>query len=42
MYGDTRLRTENHYNMHKLNRNLYSDDFWQMPIIKNDGIIPED
>ena len=39
-YGDERERTMNAYNLHISNDTEKTNDFWQMPIIKNDFIIP--
>lgn len=40
-YGDERERTNDAYNLGIAHDTDMSEDFWQMPIIKNDGIIPE-
>ena len=40
-YGDERERTFNSYNLHIAHELPHTDDFWQMPIIKNDGFIPD-
>lgn len=40
-YGDERKRTNNAYNLDLVDEDELSADFWQMPIIKNDGYIPE-
>ena len=41
-YGDERERTNRAYNLDILDPDNLTDDFWQMPIIRNDGYIPED
>ena len=38
-YGDERERTLEAYNLKEIHE--ATDDFWQMPIINNDGFIPE-
>lgn len=40
-YGDERTRTDNAYNLGMAHNSEMSGDFWQMPIIKNDGYIPD-
>lgn len=40
-YGDERERTFNTYNLEALDGLKCTDDYWQMPIIKNDGYIPK-
>lgn len=40
-YGDERERTNNAYNLGIAHETEMTDDFWQMPVIKNDGFIPE-
>ena len=39
-YGDERERTNDAYNLGIAHNTDLSSDFWQMPIIKNDGFIP--
>jgi len=41
-YGDERERTNRTYNLDIQSRCDFTKDFWQMPIIRNDGIIPEE
>lgn len=41
-YGDERLRTGKAYNFDKLSDDVLTNDFWQIPIIKNDRYIPDD
>lgn len=41
-YGDERERTNRTYNLDIQSRCEFTKDFWQMPIIQNDGIIPEE
>lgn len=41
-YGDERERTDNAYNLGIVDFTNMTDDFWQMPVIKNDGFIPDD
>lgn len=41
-YGDERERTNNAYNLGIIDYDNMTDDFWQMPIIKNDHFIPDD
>ena len=40
-YGDERERTGNAYNLDMAHDSELTSDFWQMPVIKNDGFIPE-
>ena len=40
-YGDERERTNNAYNLDIAHNTVMSDDFWQMPIIRNDGFVPD-
>lgn len=40
-FGDERQRTIKSYNLDITEETEKSADFWQMPIIKNDGVIPE-
>ena len=40
-FGDERERTNHKYNMHLMQGIPFTTDFWQMPIIRNDGFIPE-
>ena len=40
-YGDERERTNDAYNLGIAHDTDMSEDFWQMPIIKNDGFAPE-
>lgn len=40
-YGDERERTNRAYNLDILDRDGLTNDFWQMPIIRNDGYIPD-
>ena len=40
-YGDERERTNDAYNLEIAHITEMSSDFWQMPIIKNDGFVPE-
>lgn len=40
-YGDERERTNNAYNLDIAHNTDMSDDFWQMPIIRNDGFVPD-
>ena len=40
-YGDERERTNNTYNLDIAHNTDMSDDFWQMPIIRNDGFVPD-
>ena len=40
-YGDERERTNKTYNLDIANDTVMTDDFWQMPIIRNDRFIPE-
>ena len=39
-YGDERERTNKAYNLDLVDYDNLTNDFWQMPIIKNDGFIP--
>lgn len=39
-YGDERERTNNAYNLDIVHNTEMSEDFWQMPLIKCDDIIP--
>ena len=41
-YGDERERTNKAYNMDLIDTENLTNDFWQMPIIKNDGFVPKD
>ena len=41
-YGDERERTNDAYNLGLVDHDNLTEDFWQMPVIKNDGYIPED
>ena len=41
-YGDERERTNKEYNLDLVNHENLSNDFWQMPIIRNDNYIPQD
>jgi hypothetical protein len=41
-YGDERERTNKAYNLDLAEQSELTNDFWQMPIIKNDGYIPKD
>ena len=40
-YGDERERTNNAYNLDIAHDVADNTDFWQMPVIKNDGFIPK-
>lgn len=40
-YGDERERTNRTYNLDIQSRCEFTKDFWQMPIIRNDGFVPE-
>lgn len=40
-FGDERQRTNNAYNLDIAKRMQATDDFWQMPVIENDGYTPE-
>lgn len=40
-YGDERERTNDAYNLDIAHETELTNDFWQMPVIKNDGYIPE-
>lgn len=41
-YGDERERTNKAYNLDKIDYERLEKDFWQMPVIKNNGYIPKD
>nr|DAU93843.1 MAG TPA: ParB protein [Caudoviricetes sp.] len=41
-YGDERERTNRTYNLDIQSRCEFTKDFWQMPIIRNDGFVPEE
>ena len=41
-YGDERERTNKAYNLDLIDYDNMTNDFWQMPIIKNDNFIPRD
>lgn len=41
-YGDERERTNKAYNLDLIDYENLTNDFWQMPIIKNDNFIPDD
>ena len=41
-YGDERERTNKAYNLDLVDYDRLEQDFWQMPIIKNNGYIPKD
>ena len=41
-YGDERKRTDKAYNLDLAHQSDLTNDFWQMPIIKNDNYIPQD
>ena len=41
-YGDERERTNKEYNLDIVDHANLSNDFWQMPIIRNDNYIPDD
>ena len=41
-YGDERERTNDAYNLGLAEQSELTNDFWQMPIIKNDNFIPSD
>ena len=41
-YGDERERTNRTYNLDLASESELTNDFWQMPIIKNDNYIPKD
>ena len=41
-YGDERERTNKAYHLDLIDYSNLTNDFWQMPIIKNDGYIPTD
>lgn len=40
-YGDERERTNNTYNLDIAHESELSGSFWEMPVIKNDGFIPD-
>ena len=41
-YGDERERTNKAYNLDLVDYDRLDQDFWQMPVIKNNGYIPKD
>lgn len=41
-YGDERERTNNAYNLGLIDYDSLTNNFWQMPVIKNDNFIPDD
>ena len=41
-YGDERERTNKAYNLDLIDYDNLTNDFWQMPTIKNDNFIPDD
>ena len=41
-YGDERERTYDAYNLEAVDYDTLTKNFWQMPIIKNNGFIPDD
>ena len=41
-YGDERERTNNAYNLGLIDYDSLTNNFWQMPIIKNDNFVPDD
>ena len=41
-FGDERLRTDKAYHLGELDEAELTNDFWQMPVIKNDGYTPAD
>ena len=41
-YGDERERTNSAYNLSLIDYENMTNDFWQMPVIKNDNFIPSD
>lgn len=41
-YGDERERTGKEYNLDLIDHENLTNDFWQMPVIKNDDFIPTD
>ena len=41
-YGDERERTNKAYNLDLINYNNLTNDFWQMPIIRNNKYIPKE
>jgi hypothetical protein len=40
-YGDERERTNDAYNLDIAHNSELTKDFWQMPVIENDGFVPE-
>lgn len=41
-YGDERERTNRAYNLDEAKKLIFSDDFWQMPVIQNNNFIPKE
>lgn len=41
-YGDERERTYNTYNLDMAHNSKLTEDFWQMPVIQCDDVIPDD
>ena len=41
-YGDERERTNNAYNLDLVDYSILTNDFWQMPTIRNDGFVPDE
>lgn len=41
-FGDERKRTDNAYNLGIAHDTEMTEDFWEMPVIKNDGYIPKE
>lgn len=41
-YGDERERTYDAYNLEAVDYDTLTRNFWQMPIIKNNGFVPDD
>ena len=41
-YGDERERTNKAYNLDLVDFDKLTNDFWQMPVIKNDKFVPDD
>ena len=41
-YGDERERTNKAYNLDLIDYDNLTNDFWQMPVIENDGYIPSE
>ena len=41
-YGDERERTYDAYNLEAVDYDTLTKNFWQMPIIKNNGFVPDD